>query len=89
MEEDKTNNIITRHTVEKADGGKGFDLMNALLEIDVRVKTFAMALREREEALGEAGAMMDLFDRRLKELEGKKTIDIISTDQAKIILKGG
>ncbi len=86
---EENNNIISRHTVEKPDGGKGFDLMNALLEMDARLKTFAMALKEREEALGEAGAMMDLFDRRLKELEGKKTIDIVSADQAKIILKGG
>ena len=86
-EEDlKASEFISRYTKE-LNGKPYIDAVNALIEMYARLMTIQNTLKDVHAALGDYGQFAIDLDNRMKELEGKKTIEIISADQAKMILK--
>ncbi len=88
MELEKTSDFIERHTVVKEDGSKGFNILDAFIELHARMKSNTGEIRNIHSALGDYGQAGIDFDKRLLELEGKKTIEVVSMNEAKQILKG-
>jgi len=85
----KTSEFIEKYTkIHEATGKSYIDAVSALIELYARIKTCQDAIKDIHVALSDYGQAGIDFDKRLMELEGKKKIDIVSPDQASIILKG-
>lgn len=85
---EKASEFLQRYTKIHEPTGKSYiDATEALIELYSRVQSALSAIKEQNTALGDCAVYMEQMDNRIKELEGKKTIEVISPDQAKIILK--
>ena len=80
--DDKASDFIERNTVTSEDGAKRLNATKAILELYARMKTLQIQMMEVQECL----ACISEIEERVSKLEGNKKIDIISPDQAKIIL---
>ncbi len=86
---EKASDFIERYTkIHEATGKSYIDAVQALIELYARIKSASEEIKNIHELLGDYGQAGLDFDKRLCELEGKKKIDIISPEQANIILKG-
>ena len=85
MKKENKETIIERHTIEAEPGIKKLDLVNALLELDARIKTIYSVIDEIKEVLQGQAAWSQKTDERLQKLDPK--IEIVSPDQARNILK--
>lgn len=83
--EEKASEFIDRHTAE-VDGQKRFNILEAQIELFTRIKSALQGIKEINAALGDYGQFAIDMDNRMKKLEGLKTIEVVSPDQAKIIL---
>ncbi len=73
--EEKVSDFIDRHTNDKNQ----INVVAAMMELYVHIRTI-------KEGLGDYGTWAMQVEERVNKLEGKKTIEIISPDQSKIIL---
>ena len=85
MRKESKETIIDRHTIEVEEGVKKLDLVNALLELDARIKTVYCVIDEIKEVLQGQAVWSEQVDERLQKIDPK--IEIISPDQARNILK--
>ena len=85
-EENRELTFLEKHTHTTADGKKQINVVTALNELDARDKTRYVQVDEIQKAIAGIAGYLDLIDKRIKALE--PTIDIVSPEQAKIILKG-
>lgn len=86
IKDDKAYEFIASYTKE-LEGKKYIDAVGAITELYSRIITLQNTMKDVLTSLGDYGqAGMD-FDKRLMELEGKKTIEVVSVNDAKIILK--
>ena len=78
---DKASEFIERNSVKQGDITR-INVNSALLELFARFRTLQEQVKEIQECL----SYLPEFDERISKLEGNKKIDIISPDQANIIL---
>ena len=84
----KTSEFIEKYTkIHEATGKSYIDAVSALIELYARIKTIQDGIKDIHVALSDYGQAGIDFDKRLMELEGKKTIHVVSENEAKIILK--
>lgn len=86
IKDDKVSEFITSYTKE-LEGKKYIDAVGAINELYTRIIVLQNAIKDIHVALSDYGSAGIDFDKRLMELEGKKTIQIVSESDAKIILK--
>lgn len=87
MKDERASEFLERYTKE-LNGKKYIDAVEALTELYARLKSAQNEIKNLHEVLGDYGLAGIEFDRRLGELEGKKTIEVVSEHSAKQILKG-
>ncbi len=83
----KASQFIESHTKEY-QGKPYIDAVGAMIELYSRILSIQNTIKDIHTALGDYGLAGMEFDKRLTELEGKKTIEVVTPDQANIILKG-
>lgn len=83
----KASQFIESYTKE-LEGKKYIDAVGAINELYSRIITLQNTMKDVLLSLGDYGQAGMNFDKRLMELEGKKTIEVVSSEQAKIILHG-
>lgn len=83
----KASEFIDSYTKE-LEGKKYIDAVGAINELYSRVISLQNTVRDIHSALGDYGTFCIEIDKRVGELEGKKTIEVVSEAQSKIILKG-
>jgi len=81
----KASEFISRYT-KQYEGKDYIDAVGAIIELYSRVMSIQANQMNVLTALGDYGQFGIDLDNRVKELEGKKTIEVVSQDQAKIIL---
>lgn len=81
----KASQFIESYTKE-LEGKKYIDAVGAINELYTRIIVLQNAIKDIHVALSDYGSAGMDFDKRLMELEGKKIIEVVSTEQAKIIL---
>lgn len=81
----KASQFIENYTKE-LDGKKYIDAVGAIIELYSRILVVQNAIKDIHVALADYGAAGMEFDKRLSELEGKKKIEVISPEQANILL---
>ena len=86
IKDDKVSEFIASYTKE-LEGKKYIDAVGAINELYTRIIVLQNAIKDIHIALSDYGSAGIDFDKRLMELEGKKTIHIVSESDAKIILK--
>ncbi len=86
MKDEKPSEFIERYTRTSESGGKYINAVDAINELYSRIIALQNAIKDIHTALGDYGVAGMEFDKRLAALEGLKKIDVISPDQAKIIL---
>ena len=84
--EDKTSDFIEKHT-QLINNEKRFNILEAMIELHARVKSSNGQTKNILEALSDYGQFAIDIEKRVAELEGKKTIEIISPDQFKGLIK--
>lgn len=82
----KASEFITSYTKELNDK-KYIDAVGAIIELYSRILVIQNAIKDIHVALSDYGSVEIEFDKRLCELEGKKTIQVVTETEAKIILK--
>jgi hypothetical protein len=82
----KVSQFIESYTKE-LEGKKYIDAVGAINELYTRIIVLQNTMKDVLLSLGDYGQAGIDFDKRLMELEGKKTIQIVSESDAKIILK--
>lgn len=87
MKDLKASQFIESYTKE-LDGKKYIDAVSAIIELYSRILVVQNAVKDIHIALSDYGAAGIDFDKRLSELEGKKKIDVITPEQARIMLDG-
>lgn len=85
-EQEKASEFILRHT-KQHEGKDYINAVEAIIELYSRIKSVQNEIMNIHTALGDYGQFGIDLDKRVSELEGKKTIEIISPDQAKILLR--
>ncbi len=88
MIEEKASDFLDKYTVVNEEGKKQINMVAAVIELYARLKSAQNEIRNLHECLGDYGQAGIDFDNRLGELEGKKTIEVVSEHSAKQILKG-
>ncbi len=83
----KASEFIENYTKE-LEGKKYIDAVGAINELYTRIIVLQNTMKDVLLSLGDYGQAGIDFDKRLMELEGKKTIEVVSVNDAKIILKG-
>lgn len=79
--EEKTSEFLERYTKEHPETGQKYiDAVGALNEMYSRLKGDAGAKQEIYTALSDAGGAIADLDKRIRILEGKKSIEVISPD---------
>lgn len=79
----ENKSLIERHTVGDGDSRK-VNAISAFQEIDVRLKTLSLQVKELQEGLMGAATLMKELEERVNKVAPK--IDIVSLDEAKKIL---
>lgn len=79
----ENKSLIERHTVGDGDNRK-VNAISAFQEIDVRLKTLFLQIKELQEGLMGAATLMKELEERVNKVAPK--IDIVSIDEAKKIL---
>ena len=82
IKEEQASEFIERYTTE-VDGQKRFNILDAQIELYARVQSALRGIAEISIALGDYGLHAESMDKRIKELEGKKTIEIVSVEEAR------
>lgn len=85
--EEKASDFIEKYTVVNEDGKKQIHMVNAVIELYARIKSVQNEIKNIHELLGDYGQAGIDFDKRLLELEGKKSIQIVTEGEAKQILR--
>ena len=80
--EEKASEFIDRYTTE-VDGQKRFNVIEAQMELYARIQSALRGIQEISQALGDYGMHAESIEKRLSEVEGKKTIEIVSVEEAK------
>ena len=86
--EEKASDFLEKYTIVNEEGKKQINMVAAVVELYARLKSAQNEIRNIHELLGDYGQAGIDFDKRLLELEGKKTIEVVSMGEAKQILKG-
>lgn len=81
---EKQFNIIKRHMEEVSPGKKQFNLLNAISELDARMKTHELRLTKLEEAMQYIASE---FEGYMSKQDGPKIITNIDVDTTKSITK--
>lgn len=79
----ENNSLIERHTLGDGETKK-INVVTALQEIDVRLRTLHLQIKELQEALMGAATLVKELNERVDKIAPK--IDIVSMDEAKKIL---
>lgn len=79
----ESRSLIERHTLDDGEGKK-INVVTALQEIDVRLKTLNLQIQELQEALMGAATLVNELNDRVNKVAPK--IDIVSMDKAIKIL---
>ena len=83
--DEKASEWIKSHTKE-LNGKPYIEAVECLIELYARIMAIQGGIKNIHEALSDYGKYAIDMDKRMSELEGKKTIEVVSPDQAKIIL---
>jgi len=86
-EQEKASEFIEKYT-KQHEGKPYIDAVGAIIELYSRIKSAQNEIKNLYEGMGDYGGFAIELDKRVCELEGKKTIEVVSQDQAKIILRG-
>ena len=81
----KASEWIKSHTKE-LNGKPYIEAVECLIELYARILAIQGNIKTLNEGIGDVCLWADPLEKRVAELEGKKTIEIISPDQSKIIL---
>ncbi len=74
--------------IHEATGKKYINAVEALIELFARLKSATDEIRSLQTAIGDVCQWGDSIEKRLNIIEGKKTIEVVTPQQANIILKG-
>lgn len=83
IKEDKASDFIIRNSTEGQDGVRRLNVNSAIIELFSRLKTLQIQVSEIQEAF----SYLSELEERISKLEGNKKIEVVSPDQAKIILR--
>ena len=86
--EEKASDFLHAYTVINEEQKKVINMVPAMNELYSRIKSCASEVRKLQEAIGDLCQWGEMIEKRISELEGKKTIEVVSEAQSKIILKG-
>ena len=86
MKEEKCSDFISLYTKE-AEGRKLIDAVGAIVEIYARLKSAQNEIKNIHEALGDFGRWAIDTEKRVDKIEGKKTIEVITEAEGKIIFR--
>ena len=84
--EESFSTFIKNYTTE-INGKQSIDIVKAFIELYARLKTAQLQIKEVQEALGDYAAYLEKHDDRILKLEGGKKIEIVTPEQAKLIMK--
>ncbi len=84
--EEKASDFLEKHTLINKEGIKQINMVSAVIELYARLKSAQSQIKQLNEGVGDICLWAEKEEKRIDELEGKKVIEIISEDNAKIIL---
>ena len=85
--EEQASDFIAKHAHE-VGGKKQINMVTAVIELYARLKTAQMQIAELQEGMGAMASVFEDYDKRVTKLEGGKKIEVVTENEAKIILKG-